>query len=89
MPTSVSTGAYIAALHKKLAQAERSLYEFRRIFEHFISEEGQHACLSSKVCEDDQEPIQEAPERAGLYPGQIDNLVDPADTDGDVGECEM
>lgn len=71
MPTSVSTGAYIAALHKKLAQAERSLHEFRVIFNHMLDEQ---------VQEDERS-------REGLYPGQLDNLVDSADTDGDVGEC--
>lgn len=33
--TTVTESAYIATLHMKLAQAERSLNEFRKIFEHY------------------------------------------------------
>lgn len=77
MPTSVSAGAYIAALHKKLAQAERNLYEFRKIFEHF-----QESCGERPV-----EACDLTARREGLYPGQLDNMVDSTDSDSDVGEC--
>jgi 6-phosphogluconolactonase/glucosamine-6-phosphate isomerase/deaminase len=74
MPTSVSTGAYIAALHKKLAQAERSLYEFRQIFNKLLDE--------TIVDEDDLEPVGErarcslkvpkvSSDGDGLYAGQL------------------
>jgi hypothetical protein len=82
MPTSVSTGAYIAALHKKLVQAERSLYEFRQIFEH---------CQ----CEIESTEITPAKEGSaahigpdGLYGGQY--VLDPLHPDSamdDEQEC--
>jgi hypothetical protein len=70
MPTSVSTGAYIAALHKKLAQAERSLYEFRAIFNKLLDE--------TIISEDDLEQdrcrlpsTRDDNESSGLYAGQL------------------
>ena len=56
---TVTDGAYIAVLEKKLVQSERSLYEFRQIFNHFSkglderrlqeSTGGQAASTTSKV----------------------------------------
>ena len=75
--TDVMSSAYIAALHKKLAQAERSLYEFRQIFQHLQSQiveqghlgqdEGRHG-QTERV----REVRGQGPSDQGdLYPGQL------------------
>ncbi len=66
MPTSVSTEAYIAALHKKLAQAERSLYEFRSIFNKLLDT----TIVSEDDLEQDRCRLPGTRDVHGLYPGQ-------------------
>ncbi len=50
---TVTDGAYIAVLEQKLVQSERSLYEFRRIFEHWTRGTGKE--MASRVVEESYE----------------------------------
>lgn len=93
--TTIEQGAYIAALERKLMEAERALYGFRAIFNNF---QLQRSCTPDTASENSPSGEQrgpcdlsdDRPRRKGLYPGQIDNHVDASDFDSDVemgSEC--
>jgi len=94
---NVTDSAYIAVLENKLIQAERSLDEFRRIFEYWTRRidgtrtstgDGEH--VGGHVAEVDLETYGKYkgkdPRRKGLYPGQRSHLIDPSDLPADL-EC--
>jgi hypothetical protein len=62
--TQVKESAYVAALEKKLMEAERALYGFRAIFNNYL-------CERTKEPEDGRDCS-----LTDLYPGQ---LSDPTD----------
>jgi hypothetical protein len=68
---TVTDSAFIAVLENKLVQAERNLYEFRRIFNHFVG----NNLRSSNNPRSTEYGINEN----GLYPGQLPPL--PLDDD--------
>ena len=49
---TVTDGAYIAVLEQKLVQSERSLYEFRRIFEHWTKTVSKEEYITEEECTD-------------------------------------
>jgi len=85
----ITDSAYIAVLENKLIQSERSLYEFRQIFQHWT--EGRISGDSEVVVQesDTTELLQKVHgtrtlkrNSDGSYPGQL-----PAHTVEDEGEC--
>lgn len=78
--------ARIGAAFQKLDEAERRIYEARRILEYYVKEkdkqEGEH----------DETPLQSRGQkkqgnlhRVGLFPGQYDNQVDAEEIES---ECD-
>ena len=65
----VTDSAYVAVLENKLMQAERSLYEFKRIFRHWTTRD----LVGDRVPPQQQEePVAlKKNESTGIYPGQI------------------
>ena len=55
----VTDSAYVAILENKLVQAERSLYEFKRIFRYWTTQQQEEPIALKKN------------ESTGVYPGQI------------------
>jgi hypothetical protein len=62
------TSAYIAALEKKLMEAERALYGFRAIFNNMLLERPGDGCKG--VCEQGNNRSPEVT-KPDLYPGQL------------------
>jgi len=73
----VTDSAYVAVLENKLQQAERSLYEFRKIFTHWTEErEETNERRPGDLLEN------------GLYPGQYTNPTPTLDDDDGAGVTE-
>jgi hypothetical protein len=64
--------ARIAAVFKKIDEAERRIYEARKILEYYVKQEEDQYTI-----EDEAGLRHERvdPRREGLFPGQIDNYV--------------
>jgi hypothetical protein len=96
----VTDSAYIAVLENKLVQAERSLYEFKRIFSHWTTQRMDVSNVEGKVgrrLQEKQEVLEELHgtrilecDSNGIYPGQLAPLTldDESDSGDDTGdEC--
>lgn len=75
---TITESAYVAALEKKLIEAERALYGFRAIWNNLSSE-------GIRLQEADRPSIS-PPSKDGLYPGQLPPLPHPEDLE-ESHEC--
>jgi hypothetical protein len=89
---TVTDSAYVAVLERKLYESEQRLYEFRRIFEHWIQSNGKGDKHTSVERVQQGEPmgkVHRTIERNsdGLFPGQLPNQVTDDEDDFDPAEA--